>query len=88
MATLSQFFLINKDQFFEIKIEFRRRVENALSRNAGSTIGYWSTVDSLEWDVESILELDYEGSGTPMGLNGLQSKLIFLDSTVYKGLGF
>ena len=32
-------------------------------------IGYWSSVDSLLWDVESTLELDSEGASIPMGLS-------------------
>ena len=33
-------------------------------------IGYQSADDSLQWDVESILEFDSKGAGTPMGLSG------------------
>ena len=33
-------------------------------------MGYWSLVDSLWWNVESTLKLDYEGASTPMGSNG------------------
>ena len=52
-------------------------------------IGYWSVVNSLQWDVESILEFDYEGASTPMGSSSPQSKLLFLDGTVYEGwMGF
>ena len=54
-------------------------------------IGYQSVVDFLQWDVELILEFDYEGASTPMGsstlmgLNGPHSELIFLDDTIYEG---
>ena len=48
-------------------------------------IGYWSAIDSLQQDVESISKFDYEGASTPMGPNDSRSELIFLDDTVYEG---
>ena len=48
-------------------------------------IGYSSSVDSLQWDVESTLELDYEGTGIPIGPNGPHSKLIYLVGMSYEG---
>ena len=47
-------------------------------------IGYLSAVNSLYWDIKSILEFDYEGANTLIGPNNLHSKLIFLDDTVYE----
>ena len=49
-------------------------------------IGYWSAVDSLQWDVESISKFDYEGDSIPMGPSGPHFELIFFDDTVYEGL--
>ena len=34
-------------------------------------IGYWSAIDSLQWNVESTLKLDYEKVSTPMAPKGL-----------------
>ena len=52
-------------------------------------IGYWSAIDSLWWDVESISEFDYEEASTPMGPNGPHSELIFLIGKAYEGwMGF
>ena len=52
-------------------------------------IGYWSSVDSLQWDVESTLKMDSEGASIPMGPNGSHSELIFLVSMGYEGwIGF
>ena len=48
-------------------------------------IGYWSAVDSLQWNVESISELDFEEANTPMGPNGPNTKLIYRDDRVYDG---
>ena len=48
-------------------------------------IRYWSAVDSLQWNVESTLELDYEGASTPMGPNGPYFELIYHNSTIYEG---
>ena len=48
-------------------------------------IGYQSLVDSLQWDVESTLELDYEGANIPIGPNGPRSKLIYLVGMGYEG---
>ena len=48
-------------------------------------IGYWSSVDYLLWDVESTLELDYEGANILMGLIGPHSKLIYLVGMGYEG---
>ena len=49
-------------------------------------IGYWSAIDSLQWDIESILEFDFEGTSTFMGPNVPRCELIFLDGIDYKGL--
>ena len=49
-------------------------------------IKYQSTVNSLKWDIESILEFDYEGASTPMGPSDPCFELIILDDTVYKDL--
>ena len=48
-------------------------------------IGYWSIVDSLQQNVELILELDFEEDSTPMSSSGLRSKLIYHDDMVYEG---
>ena len=48
-------------------------------------IGYWGSVDSLQWDVESTLELDYEGTSILMGPSGPHFELIYLVSTNYEG---
>ena len=48
-------------------------------------IGYWSAIDSLQWNVESSSKLNFERASTPMSLNGLRSKLISHDDTVYEG---
>ena len=47
-------------------------------------IRYWSVVDSLQWNVESNLELDFEGVSTSMSFSGLDSKLIYYDDTIYE----
>ena len=46
---------------------------------------YWSLVDSLYWDVESTLELDFKEANTPMGHSGPYSWLIYLIGTDYEG---
>ena len=48
-------------------------------------IGYWSSVDSLQWDIESTSKLDYEKADTPMGPNGLRFELICLVVIGYEG---
>ena len=48
-------------------------------------IEYWNVVDSLQQDIESTLELDFEGANTPMGLNGPCSELKYHDDMVYEG---
>ena len=48
-------------------------------------IKYWSVVDSLQWDVESTLKLDYKGTSTPIGPNGPLFELINPDGIDYKG---
>ena len=48
-------------------------------------IGYLSSVDSLQWDVESTLELDYERTGISMGPSGPYFELIYLVGTDYEG---
>ena len=52
-------------------------------------IGYWSGVDSLQWNVESTLELYYERASIPMGPNGPRLELIYHDDMVYEDwIGF
>ena len=52
-------------------------------------IGYQSADDSLQWDVESILEFDSKGANAPMGHSGPSSKLLFLIGTTYEDwMGF
>ena len=48
-------------------------------------IGYWSAIDYLQWNVESTLELDFEGANTTMGPNFLRFDLIYHDDTIYEG---
>ena len=48
-------------------------------------IRYWSAIDSLQWDVESTLEFDYERSSIPIGLSGPRFELIFFYGMVYEG---
>ena len=48
-------------------------------------IEYWCSVDSLQQDVESNLELDYEGASIPMGPNGPRFELIYLVGKDYEG---
>ena len=48
-------------------------------------IRYWSAIDSLQWNVASTLELDYEGASTLIDPNGPYFELIYHDSTVYEG---
>ena len=45
-------------------------------------IGYWSAVDFLWRDVESISEFDFKEASTLMGHNGPRFKPIFLDDKV------
>ena len=52
-------------------------------------IGYQGSIDSLQWDVESNLELDYEGTDILMGPSGPRFELIYLVGTNYEGrIGF
>ena len=52
-------------------------------------IGYLSSVDSLQWDVESTLELDYERTSIYIGLSGPCFELIYLVGIDYEGrIGF
>ena len=52
-------------------------------------IGYWSSFDSLQWDIESTLELDFEGLSISMGPSGPHSELIYLVGMSYEGwIGF
>ena len=52
-------------------------------------IAYWSAIDSLQQDVESISKFDYEKANTPMGPSGPRFELIFLDCMLYEGwMGF
>ena len=48
-------------------------------------IGYWTAVDSLQWNVESTSKVDFKGASTPMGPNGLCTNLIYHDDMVYEG---
>ena len=48
-------------------------------------IRYWSAIDSLQWNVESTLELDYEGANTPIDPNGPCFELTNHDNKVYEG---
>ena len=48
-------------------------------------IGYWSVIDSLWWDVESIIEFDSKGVSTFMSPNGPCFELIFFFDTTYEG---
>ena len=48
-------------------------------------IGYWNAIDYLQWNVESTLELDFEGANTTMGPNCLYFELIYHDDTIYEG---
>ena len=48
-------------------------------------IGYWSLVDSLEWYVESTLELDYEGASILIGPSGPYYELIYIVALQEKG---
>ena len=50
---------------------------------------YWSVIDSLQWNVESISKFDFEGANTLMGPSGPYFELIFLGDIVYEGwMGF
>ena len=48
-------------------------------------IGYYSVIDSLQWDVGSPLKLDFEEANTLMGPNGHRFGLIYHDDTGYEG---
>ena len=48
-------------------------------------IGYQSSIDSLQWDVESTLKLDFEGASIPMGPNGPYFELTYLVGMGYEG---
>ena len=48
-------------------------------------LGYWSSIDFVQWDVESNLELAYEGASIPIGPNGPRSKIIYLVGMGYEG---
>ena len=47
-------------------------------------IGYWSAVDSLQWNVESTSELDSKGANTLMVPRDPCSELIYHDDTIYE----
>ena len=52
-------------------------------------IEYWSLVDSLQWDVESTLELDSKGASIPIGPSGPYFELIYLVGMGYESrVGF
>ena len=52
-------------------------------------IRYWSSIDSLQWDVESTLELDFEGASIPIGPSGSHFELIYIVGMGYEGrIGF
>ena len=42
-------------------------------------------IDSLQCDVESTLELDYEGTNIPIGLSGPYFELVYLVGMGYEG---
>ena len=48
-------------------------------------IGYWSVVDFLQQDVESISKLDSEGDKTLMSLISPCFELIYHVGTIYEG---
>ena len=48
-------------------------------------IGYWSLVDFLQQNVESTLELDFEGTNIRMSPNGPYFELIYLVGIGYEG---
>ena len=48
-------------------------------------IEYYSEVDSLQWNIESTSELDYERANTPTSPNCPHSELIYNDDIVYRG---
>ena len=43
-----------------------------------------SVVDSVQWNVESTLELDFKEVSTPMSPNSLYSNLIYYDNKIYE----
>ena len=45
---------------------------------------YQSLVDSLQLDVESAQELDFEGTSTPMSLNGPHFELVYFIDIDYE----
>ena len=47
--------------------------------------GYWRIVNSLQCDVESTSELDYEGANTTMGFDGSNFELKYNIDIVYEG---
>ena len=47
-------------------------------------VGYWSSVDSQQWDVESTLKMDFERANIPMGPNGPLFELIYLVGMGYE----
>ena len=47
-------------------------------------IGYWSTVYSLQWNIESTSKLDSEGVSPPMGPNGPRFELLDHDDMFYE----
>ena len=52
-------------------------------------IRYQSSFDSLQWDFESNLELDYEGASISIGPSDPHSKLMYLIGMDYEGrVGF
>ena len=52
-------------------------------------IRYQSSFDSLQWDFESNLELDYEGASISIGHSDPRSKLMYLIGMDYEGrVGF
>ena len=48
-------------------------------------IGYWSVVDSLQWNVKSTSISNFEGANTHLAPSGLCSKLIYHNDMIYEG---
>ena len=47
-------------------------------------IRYWNAIDSLQWNIKSTSELDFEGASTPISPNGSCSKFIYHVGTVHE----
>ena len=76
---------------FHREIEYNRQQVMELSTWCFVVIyiRYQSLVDSLQWNVESTLELDSEGASIPISPNSPRSQLIYLVGMGYEGqIGF